>query len=168
MPEVAELSHVGLFVTDLERSKKFYTEVIGLSVTDEDPNMGLVFLSSRPDVEHHELLIADGRNTPSDSKEVQQISFRCDTLKDVLEYHKRFLAEKVPIVFTITHGNAISCYFQDPDENVAEVFWPTGIDVRQPFAEQVDLTQPEDQILAHVREIVDAAAAKDAKTPSTA
>jgi catechol 2,3-dioxygenase len=31
------LGHVGIFVKDLERSKKFYTEVVGLKVSDELP-----------------------------------------------------------------------------------------------------------------------------------
>ncbi len=32
--------HVGLFVTDLERSVKFYTEVVGLDLVDKHPDTG--------------------------------------------------------------------------------------------------------------------------------
>ena len=46
---------------DLSRMKDFYTRVLGLQVTDEDEAEGMVFLSSRPEAEHHELVLAGGR-----------------------------------------------------------------------------------------------------------
>ena len=159
MPQIAELGHVGLFVNDLERSRKFYTEVLGLHVTDEDQNMGVVFLSSRPDVEHHELVLCGGRDAPSGTRLVQQVSFRCSTLDDVLEFHKRFVAEGVTVDMTVTHGNAVGVYFEDPDGNIAEVYWSTGIPATQPFLEHLDLTQTPDALMAQVRELVDAAVA---------
>jgi catechol-2,3-dioxygenase len=76
---IARLGHVGLHVQDLEKQKAFYRDVIGLTVTDEDAERGLVFMSSRPAEEHHELLLCRGRNVGSDARVVQQISFRCET-----------------------------------------------------------------------------------------
>jgi catechol-2,3-dioxygenase len=160
MAQIAELGHVGLFVNDLERSRKFYTGMLGLHVTDEDPKMGMVFLSSRPDDEHHELLIVAGRDVPPGLKWVQQVSFRCPTLEDVLEYYKRFVAEGVPIQMAITHGNAVGVYFEDPDGNIAEVYWATGIDAAQPFAQNLDLTKSPDEVMTAVREYVKAADGK--------
>jgi catechol-2,3-dioxygenase len=154
VPHIAELGHVGLFVNDLERSRKFYTDMLGLHVTDEDPNIGMVFLSSRPDHEHHELLIVAGRDVPPGHKWVQQVSFRCPTLEDVLEYYQRFVAEGVPIQMAITHGNAVGVYFEDPDGNTAEVYWATGIDAPQPFLEHLDFTQSPDELIKKVREVV--------------
>jgi catechol-2,3-dioxygenase len=160
MPQIAELGHVGLFVNDLERSKKFYTELLGLQVTDEDAKMKMVFLSSRPDHEHHELLLCGGRDAPPGTKVVQQVSFRCPTLEDVLEYYKRFVAEEVPIQMTITHGNAVGVYFEDPDGNIAEVYWPTGIPAVQPFGQLLDFTETPDELMRQVREYVKAAGGK--------
>lgn len=160
MPQIAELGHVGLFVNDLERSRKFYTEVLGLHVTDEDPKLGMVFLSSRPKDEHHELLIMGGRDAPPGAKLVQQVSFRCSTLEDVLEYHKRFVDEGVPIQMAITHGNAVGVYFEDPDGNIAEVYWPTGIEAAQPFLQHLDFNKSPDELMAEVRDYVKAADGK--------
>ena len=89
---------------------------------------------------------------------VQQISFRCPSLEDVLEYYQRFVAEGVPIQMSITHGNAVGLYFEDPDGNIAEVYWPTGIQAPQPFLEHLDFTQTPDELMKQVRELVDAAA----------
>ena len=46
----------------------------------------------------------------------------------------------------ITHGNAWSVYFRDPEGNRAEVFVDTPWHCRQPFAEPIDLDKPEEEI----------------------
>ncbi len=74
MPRVVGLSHVGIFVRDLQKSKDFYTRVLGLTVTDE--NDRFVFLSAQPEHEHHELALIAGREAPPGTTVVQQISFR--------------------------------------------------------------------------------------------
>jgi catechol 2,3-dioxygenase-like lactoylglutathione lyase family enzyme len=61
MSGIVELGHTGVWVNDLDKMRDFYTRVLGLVVTDEDPEAGMVFLSSRPDVEHHEFVLARGR-----------------------------------------------------------------------------------------------------------
>ena len=65
-PSIAKLGHVGLHVHDLEKEKAFYRDIVGLTVTDEDPGMGMVFMSARPEEEHHELLLCgDATSTPT-------------------------------------------------------------------------------------------------------
>jgi catechol 2,3-dioxygenase-like lactoylglutathione lyase family enzyme len=59
-PRIAGLGHVGIFVNDLDRSRAFDRDVLGLTVTDNDEANGMIFLSSRPDEEHHEFLICRG------------------------------------------------------------------------------------------------------------
>ena len=53
MARVVGLSHVGLFVRDLQQSKDFYTRTLGLKVAYESP--GAVFLSFG--VQHHDLAL---------------------------------------------------------------------------------------------------------------
>ena len=89
MPSIARLGHVGLYTSDLDKQRRFYQDVLGLTVTDEDPDMGMVFLSARPAEEHHELLLCRGRTGPLDAHVVQQVSFRCDALEDVIGYFER-------------------------------------------------------------------------------
>jgi len=148
MPRVTSLGHIGLFVRDIDRSKAFYRDILGLSISDENPKTGSAFMTAKGRVEeHHELLLMPGRE---DGKVVQQISFRCASLADIKEFYRVFLERNVPILRTVSHGNAVGIYFQDPDGNQVEVYWPTGVDWPQPFGKAVDLTASEDEIIANL------------------
>ncbi|HEY5341724.1 MAG TPA: VOC family protein [Candidatus Aquilonibacter sp.] len=152
---IAKLGHVGIHCNDLQATKAFYRDVLGLTVTDEDAEAGMVFLSSQPEQEHHELVLVGGRDVPPGALMVQQISFRCNTLADIIEYFERFKARNVVFDMVVTHGNAVGIYFYDPDGNRCEVYWPTGLAARQPFIDAIDLSLPTSAILARVHELVD-------------
>jgi catechol-2,3-dioxygenase len=154
MAPIAELGHTGLWVEDLERMRDFYVRVLGLHVTDEDPELGMVFLSARPDVEHHELVLQEGRTAPLGSRLVHQISWRLDSLESLREYHRRLVDEGVQIQQVVTHGNALGIYFFDPEGNRDEVYWPTGMDVPQPFRKTLDLDQPAEDVLAQAERLL--------------
>lgn len=152
---IERISHVGLHVFDLEESRRFYTEIVGLVVSDFNSERGMVFLSSHPEVEHHELLLVAGRDTERGSKAVQQISFRVDSLESLLAYRDRFAAAGTPIDMEVSHGNAVGIYFYDPDGNRVEVFWGTGLTATQTFLHSIDLTLPIADIVAEVERQVD-------------
>ena len=148
MPTVTSLGHVGLYVRDIERSKAFYRDMLGLKISDENPKTGSTFMTAKSRLEeHHELLLVPGRE---DGKVVQQISFRCASLADVKEFYRKFLEHNVPIIRTVSHGNAVGVYFKDPDDNQVEVYWQTGVDWPQPFGKPVDLTASEEEIMANL------------------
>ena len=151
---IAKLGHVGLHVRDLARSTTFYGEVLGLKKTDADPKSGATFFSSRPDEEHHELLVAPGRTAADGEILIQQLSFRCDSLEDVQELYARLKSAGVEIEQVITHGNAVGVYFFDPDRNRCEVYWDTGLKAKQPFKVAIDLERPASAVLAEVRSLV--------------
>ncbi|MBI2989210.1 MAG: VOC family protein [Deltaproteobacteria bacterium] len=148
MPRVVSLGHVGLYVRDVERSKAFYRDILGLKISDVSPTSGAVFMTAKDRVEeHHELLLVPGRE---EGKVVQQISFRCASLSDIKEFHRVFLENKIPVNRIVSHGNAVGIYFQDPDGNQVEVYWPTGIDWPQPFGKPVNLEAADEEILANL------------------
>jgi catechol-2,3-dioxygenase len=141
MPVVG-LGHTGLWVSDLETMRDFYERVIGLTVTDEDDEQGIVFLSAQPAVEHHEFVLQRGRTAPSGSRLPHQISWRVDSLETLQAYHHRFKEEGVPVQQEVTHGNAYGIYFFDPEGNRGEVYLRIDKDVRQPFRKSLNLEQP--------------------------
>ncbi|MBI2887767.1 MAG: VOC family protein [Chloroflexi bacterium] len=146
MPKVSSLGHVGIYVHDLERSRLFYRDTLGLRINDEDLERGIVFMSAKDRAEeHHEFVLMRGRE---DGKVVQQISFHVDSLGELKEFFGVFRKQQVPINRVVSHGNAVGIYFQDPDGNQIEVYWPTGVDWPQPFGKPVDLTQPDAVVLA--------------------
>lgn len=120
-------------------------------VTDDDPDLGNYFLSARPDDEHHELLLARGRNAPIDAKLIQQLSFRCETFDDVVGVYRQLREHGVRFDMIVSHGNAIGVYFFDPEGNRAEVYWQTGLVARQPFIESIDIETPADELMDAIR-----------------
>lgn len=148
MPKVASLGHIGLLVHDIDRSKAFYRDVLGMTVSDES-DTGTVFMTAQErDQEHHELQLRPGREEAGSI--VTQISFRCGTLAELKAFHRDFLDRGVPVERVASHGNAIGIYLYDPDGNTVEVYWPTGIDWPQPFRKPVDLAEPDEVILANL------------------
>jgi catechol 2,3-dioxygenase-like lactoylglutathione lyase family enzyme len=154
-PRIAELGHIGVRCHDVERQLDFYTRILGLSLTDADPDSGTYFLSARPAAEHHELLLTKGRDVPAAGQLVQQISFRCPNLADVVGFYQRLIGESVEIDMCVSHGNAIGVYFYDPEHNRCEIYWQTGFRARQPFVEYIDLNKDPAELLEDVRRSAD-------------
>lgn len=143
-------SHFGFFVRDIAAMEDFYTRVLGLVVTDRGllGTMQLVFLSRDPE-EHHQIVLVTGRPADTPFNPINQISFRVAGVGELRALNRRLQSEpKVADRIAVTHGNAISIYFRDPEGNRIEVFFDTPWYCRQPLREPVDLEQPDDVLLA--------------------
>ena len=101
---IDQLGHAGLWVHDLARMREFYAGMLGLTVTDEDEELGIVFLSSRPDEEHHELVLQRGRVGGPDTRVVHQSSWRLGSAAALREFHRRLSAFAVPVQQRVMHG----------------------------------------------------------------
>ena len=137
-------SHFGIYVTDLARMEDFYTRVLGLLVSDRGQLPGgsdLVFLSRDPD-EHHQIVLATGRPPGVEFNVVNQISFKLPTLADLKTMHARARDEGTKQFRIVTHGNAWSVYFADPEGNRVEVFVDTPWHTPQPVVEPFDIEAP--------------------------
>jgi catechol-2,3-dioxygenase len=151
---ITGLGHTGLWVNDLPRMRDFYARVLGLTVTDEDDELGIVFFSAKPELEHHEFVLQKGRTAPAGAKLPHQISWRVDSIETIVDFHNRFREEEIPVQQEVTHGNAIGIYFFDPEGNRNEVYLRLDRDVRQPFRKSLNLDQPVEQILEDVEALL--------------
>lgn len=138
VPRVA-FSHFGIYAADLAKLEDFYTRFMGFIVTDRGPLevpggvVDLVFLSRDPR-EHHQIVLASGRPAELPFNVVNQLSFRVDSLADLRTMHGRLKAETaVRDIAPISHGNALSVYFRDPEGNRVELFIDTPWYVTQPL-----------------------------------
>ncbi|HEU5324116.1 MAG TPA: VOC family protein [Methylomirabilota bacterium] len=149
------LSHFGIHVTDVDRMQDFYTRVLGLLVTDRGALPGgptLAFLSRDPD-QHHQLVLVSGRPAGAGYNVVNQVSFKLPALADLQAAHARARAAGVEQFRIVTHGNAWSVYFGDPEGNRVELFVDTPWHTPQPFAAPFDLEAPVETILRETEAI---------------
>jgi catechol 2,3-dioxygenase len=145
----ARLGHVGIYVKDPEVMRRFYTEVLGLMVTDEGPGRGgayLTFLSGNQN-NHHQMVLVSGRPDTSGFNPIQQMSFMIDTLLDLREVHRRALSLGATDMRPVNHGNAWSVYFKDPEGNTVEAYLDTPFHVPQPHGEFLDLSKSDEEIV---------------------
>lgn len=150
-PKLA-FSHMGVFVTDINKMVDFYTRVLGLVVSDRDlmkDGREIAFMTLDPR-EHHQVVFATGRPADLSYNMIQQLSFRAPDLDTLRETYKALKREPIVELGPISHGNAVSAYFRDPEGNRFEVFIDTKWHVPQPCAEPVDLLKSNDEIMAFV------------------
>jgi catechol 2,3-dioxygenase len=124
MPSIRGLSHVVLYVNDLDKMVAFYRDVLGLIKYRENPR-GLVFFTPDPELDDHQLALVKGRE--GQAKLIAHIAWRVDTPADVKAFYERFKAQGVPIDHCVSHayeqmGNTVSCYFLDPEGNCLEIY----------------------------------------------
>ena len=147
MPAITNLGHVGIFCQDLERMRDFYSGFMGLTITDEDLERGICFLSANPKSEHHELALARLRDDAQPTQWLQQLSFIVKSMDDLRDFNRRIQAEGYRIDRTVTHGISCSIYFFDPEDNRIELYYKTGYDVVQPLGEPIDLEKSNEELL---------------------
>ena len=139
-----KLGHVVLNVTDLDASVRFYTEVLGLQVSDRYPTTmvpgGMVFM--RVNTDHHGVALVGGASTLGKSTAVEHggpatggpptplnhFAFEVGSPDEVFRARAWLRKNGVPIVFEGRRraGCQVAVEFRDPDGNNLEIYW--GID----------------------------------------
>jgi catechol-2,3-dioxygenase len=141
------IRHVGLRATNPAASE-FYRDVLGMEIIGgsavDHPLGATAFLSSRPDEESHEIALFA-------NPALAHIAFKVCSLAEFRSFHARVVEKKISIKFAFNHRVSFAFYFDDPDGNMIEVYWPTGdLSQRQPHAEPLDLSQPDEVLLEKI------------------
>lgn len=150
MSAIKGLSHVVLYVNDLEKMVAFYRDVLGLVKYREHAGR-MVFLTADPDIEDHQLALTTGRE--GNAKIIAHIAWRVDTPADVKAYYERFKAQGVTIDHCVSHayeemGNTVSCYFLDPEGNRVEIYALVPERDEKRINRPLDLERSVDEIIA--------------------
>ncbi len=127
-----QTGHVGLNVSDLERSKQFYQAVFGLKITAESQEQGrrFAFLSDSQRVALTLWEQSEGRfqkNRPG----LHHLSFQVDTLDEVRQFEERLKTLQVLFFYDgiVPHAEGADSggiFFEDPDGLRLEVYSPSG------------------------------------------
>ena len=124
--QLRKIGHVVLNVTDLERSLRFYTEVLGLQVSDRYPDTmvpgGMIFL--RCNTDHHGVALVGGA-AASEPTSLNHFAFEVGSVDEVFRARAWLRARDVPISFEGRRraGCQIAIEFMDPDGNNLEIYW---------------------------------------------
>ena len=128
--QIAKIGHVVLNVRDVERSARFYSEVLGFRISDVYPEEmvpgGMVFLRCNSD--HHGIALVGSTNAPAENVELNHIAFEVATLDEVVRArdHLRRHGAKIDFEGRRRAGCQLAIEFRDPDNHRLEIYW--GID----------------------------------------
>lgn len=161
---IAAIGHIGIYVRDLAKSTEFWSGLFDMEISDGSVEAGFCFLTADYEVEHHMLLLRSGRTAAPGVEIINQIAFICHSLEDVQRFSAKLRAVGVPTQ-DVNHGNAISCYFRDPDGNRGEVYVQTGLEATQPFSLPIDLRRSTGELWQQVREEVSQYGETGVRTP---
>ncbi|MDQ3944871.1 MAG: VOC family protein [Actinomycetota bacterium] len=120
------LNHAVLFVSDLERSVRFYTETFGMEVIAREPRANAAFLRLPRSGNHHDLGLF-GVGTSGGPKRrgtvgLYHLAWQVDTIDDLATARQSL---RVAGAYTgeSSHGATKSVYGADPDGNEFEIMW---------------------------------------------
>jgi catechol-2,3-dioxygenase len=119
------LNHAVLFVADVNRAVRFYTEVFGMELVAREPALHGAFLRLPRSGNHHDLGLfgIDGAiPRPPRSVGLYHLAWQLDTVDELLEC-RRTLREAGAYTGESSHGATKSVYGVDPDGNQFEMMW---------------------------------------------
>ena len=151
-------THAGIYVTDMDRMVDFYTRAVGFAVADRGPRLqggGEIVFMTRDPREHHQLVLATGRPANLPFNMVNQLSFLVDGLATLKALYRDLKREPgLEDLGPVSHGNALSAYFLDPEKNRIEFYMHTPWHVPQPHRISVDLSLPDARLWAAIEQDV--------------
>jgi len=127
-----KVSHVVLNVSDVERSAKFYTEILGFQISDRNP-IGMVFLRNHTD--HHTLALAPGPKDATLAPKDKYLTFNhvaleVDSIQDLFTAREFLQQQGIELEFEGRRGAGCNA----------------GIEIRDPDGYMVELTCQMDQV----------------------
>lgn len=119
------LNHAVLFVSDVERSVRFYTNVFGMDIVSVEAGMSAAFLRLFRSGNHHDLGlfgVSGAIPQPRRSVGLYHLAWQLETIDELAEF-RRVLLDAGAYTGESSHGATKSVYGADPDGNQFEVMW---------------------------------------------
>ena len=127
MIKLASIGHVLLRVADEEASKRFYRDILGFRVAEQDPEHGGVFMTlgdgfHNIDITQHPAP-ADAARPERGGLGLVHIAFKVGNYAALREAYTHLLEHGIEIQRAIDHVCQRSLYFTDPDGNGLEIYY---------------------------------------------
>ncbi len=125
IPPRTHIGHVHLKVADLERSLKFYRDLLGFEIT-QYYGEGAVFLSAGGYHHHIGLNTWYSKNAgpaPARAAGLYHLAIVYPERKDLANIFRRLRDASYPMTGASDHGVSEALYMNDPDQNGVELYW---------------------------------------------
>jgi catechol-2,3-dioxygenase len=128
---LTRLQHLVLWVADVERSVRFYCDVVGFEVQRRYPTAAFLKIPGTADDHHLGLFEQTGVRPPDERvARMYHAAWEVGELTDLARARQRLIAAR-SLVGQSDHGTSLSLYAKDPDGLEFEIFWtvPEGTPV---------------------------------------
>ena len=117
------LQHLVLWVSNVDRSVRFYQDVLGFEVKRRHPNAAFLKIAGSADDHNLGLFEQPGIPRPDESvARMYHAAWEVGEVTDLARARLR-LAEAGALVGQSDHGTSLSLYAKDPDGLEFEIFW---------------------------------------------
>lgn len=125
IPAGTRIGHIHLKVTDLERSLKFYRDLLGFELQQYYGDSA-AFISAGG--YHHHIGLntwhsKDAGPAPVKAAGLYHTAILYPTRKDLAIALKRLVDARYPLTGASDHGVSEAIYLEDPDKNGVELYW---------------------------------------------
>lgn len=125
IPSQTRIGHIHLKVADLERSLKFYRDLLGFEVQQYYGDSA-AFISAGGYHHHIGLNTWHSKNAepaPINTAGLYHTAILFPTRKDLAVALKRLIEANYPLTGASDHGVSEAIYLNDPDRNGVELYW---------------------------------------------
>lgn len=125
IPPQTRIGHIHLKVSDIERSLKFYRDLLGFEIMQRYGDSA-VFLSAGG--YHHHIALNTWHSkgagpAPVNTAGLYHAAIVYPTRKDLAVILKRLVDANYPLTGASDHGVSEAIYLNDPDRNGIELYW---------------------------------------------
>jgi len=115
----AHLGHVTLFAENPDLLAEFYRDLFGMEIVGRATSGSSVFIGGRPQEENHELAFIH-------NPKAAHLGLKVSSPRELLASYQEVKARGLKIFAVYNHGMALALYVLDPEDNLMEIYWPTG------------------------------------------
>ncbi len=130
MVKPKQLGHIVLRVRDLDKSEQFYSDILGLHVTNKRPGQ-MIFMSAVDNSSHELALVPVGPDAPGPEENrvgLFHFAWEMESFDDLKQLYARMKSNDVNAMRVGDHGISLGVYFTDPDGNEIEAYYEMSKD----------------------------------------
>jgi catechol-2,3-dioxygenase len=117
------LQHLVLWVSNVERSVRFYRDVLGFEIASQSPRAAFLRIPGSGDDHNLGLFEQPGVRPPDETvARMYHAAWEVAEITDLVRARQKLLAAG-SLVGSSSHGVSLSLYAKDPDGLELEVFW---------------------------------------------